>query len=266
MGRLRVVTPLRFVQNDILIAALNRRGLILTRNDGRALDALRPVNITLGAQAYAEGSVIIETGQTRVLCAVSVEDGVPRFLRGKGQGWVTAEYSMLPRSTLTRTPRSSATGGRTREIQRLIGRSLRAIVDMEKLGARTLTIDCDVLQADGGTRTASITGAYVALYQAVLGMLKRDDISEMPIKCAVAATSVGIVDDQVMLDLCYEEDFRAEVDFNLVMTDEGEFVEVQGTAEGKPFSRESLNSILTVAEKGIEQLFQAQKEIIDSLR
>ncbi len=238
----------------------------MTRNDGRALDALRPVNMTLGAQAYAEGSVIIETGQTRVLCAVSVEDRVPQFLRGKGQGWVTAEYSMLPRSTLTRTPRSSATGGRTREIQRLIGRSLRAIVDMEKLGARTLTVDCDVLQADGGTRTAAITGAFVALYQAVLGMLKRDDISEMPIKSAVAATSVGIVDDQVMLDLCYEEDFRAEVDFNLVMTDEGEFVEVQGTAEGKPFSRESLNSILTVAEKGIEQLFQAQKEIIDSLR
>ena len=233
----------------------------MTRNDGRALDALRPVNMTLGAQAYAEGSVIIETGQTRVLCAVSVEDRVPQFLRGKGQGWVTAEYSMLPRSTLTRTPRSSATGGRTREIQRLIGRSLRAIVDMEKLGARTLTVDCDVLQADGGTRTAAITGAFVALYQAVLGMLKRDDISEMPIKSAVAATSVGIVDDQVMLDLCYEEDFRAEVDFNLVMTDEGEFVEVQGTAEGKPFSRESLNSILTVAEKGIEQLFQAQKEI-----
>ncbi len=238
----------------------------MTRNDGRALDALRPVNMTLGAQAYAEGSVIIETGQTRVLCAVSVEDRVPQFLRGKGQGWVTAEYSMLPRSTLTRTPRSSATGGRTREIQRLIGRSLRAIVDMEKLGARMLTVDCDVLQADGGTRTAAITGAFVALYQAVLGMLKRDDISEMPIKSAVAATSVGIVDDQVMLDLCYEEDFRAEVDFNLVMTDEGEFVEVQGTAEGKPFSRESLNSILTVAEKGIEQLFQAQKEIIDSLR
>ncbi|MCH7744511.1 MAG: ribonuclease PH [Chloroflexi bacterium] len=237
----------------------------MTRNDGRALNALRPVSITLGAQAYAEGSVIVETGQTRVLCAVSVEDGVPRFLRGTGQGWVTAEYSMLPRSTLTRTPRSSATGGRTREIQRLIGRSLRAIVDMDKLGARTLTVDCDVLQADGGTRTAAITGAYVALYQAVLGMLKRDDISEMPIKNAIAATSVGIVGDQVMLDLCYEEDSRAEVDFNLVMTDEGEFVEVQGTAEGKPFSRESLNSILTMAEKGIEQLFQAQKEVIDSL-
>ena len=237
----------------------------MIRNDGRALDALRPVSITLGAQAYAEGSVIVETGQTRVLCAVSVEDGVPRFLRGTGQGWVTAEYSMLPRSTLTRTPRSSATGGRTREIQRLIGRSLRAIVDMDKLGARTLTVDCDVLQADGGTRTAAITGAYVALYQAVLGMLKRDDISEMPIKNAIAATSVGIVGDQVMLDLCYEEDSRAEVDFNLVMTDEGEFVEVQGTAEGKPFSRESLNSILTMAEKGIEQLFQAQKEVIDSL-
>ena len=238
----------------------------MTRNDGRALDALRPVSITLGAQAYAEGSVIIETGQTRVLCAVSVEDRVPQFLRGTGQGWVTAEYSMLPRSTLTRTPRSSSTGGRTREIQRLIGRSLRAVVDMEKLGARTLTVDCDVLQADGGTRTAAITGAYVALYQAVLGMLKRDDISAMPIKTAIAATSVGIVDGEVLLDLCYEEDFRAEVDFNLVMTDGGEFVEVQGTAEGKPFSRESLNSILTVAEKGIERLFQAQKEIIDRLR
>ena len=237
----------------------------MTRNDGRALDALRPVSITLGAQAYAEGSVIIETGQTRVLCAVSVEDRVPQFLRGTGKGWVTAEYSMLPRSTLTRTPRSSATGGRTREIQRLIGRSLRAVVDMEKLGTRTLTVDCDVLQADGGTRTAAITGAYVALYQAVLGMLERGDISEMPIKNAIAATSVGIVDGKVLLDLCYEEDFRAEVDFNLVMTNEGEFVEVQGTAESKPFSRESLNSILTVAEKGIEQLFQAQKEVISRL-
>ena len=237
----------------------------MTRNDGRSLDALRPVSITLGAQAYAEGSVIIETGQTRVLCAVSVEDRVPQFLRGTGKGWVTAEYSMLPRSTLTRTPRSSATGGRTREIQRLIGRSLRAVVDMEKLGARTLTVDCDVLQADGGTRTAAITGAYVALYQAVLGMLERGDISEMPIKNASAATSVGIVDGKVLLDLCYEEDFRAEVDFNLVMTNEGEFVEVQGTAESKPFSRESLNSILTVAEKGIEQLFQAQKEVISRL-
>ena len=237
----------------------------MTRNDGRSLDALRPVSITLGAQAYAEGSVIIETGQTRVLCAVSVEDRVPQFLRGTGKGWVTAEYSMLPRSTLTRTPRSSATGGRTREIQRLIGRSLRAVVDMEKLGTRTLTVDCDVLQADGGTRTAAITGAYVALYQAVLGMLERGDISEMPIKNAIAATSVGIVDGKVLLDLCYEEDFRAEVDFNLVMTNEGEFVEVQGTAESKPFSRESLNSILTVAEKGIEQLFQAQKEVISRL-
>ena len=237
----------------------------MKRNDGRALDALRPVRITPGALAFAEGSTLIETGQTRVLCSVSVEDGVPRFLRGKGQGWLTAEYSMLPRSTLTRTPRSSASGGRTREIQRLIGRSLRAVVEMERLGERTLMVDCDVLQADGGTRTAAITGAYLALYQALLGMTRRGEIAVMPLKSAIAATSVGLVDGQVMLDLCYEEDSRAEADVNLVMTDQRKFVEVQGTAEGAPFSRKTLDAILEVGERGITQLLEAQREVAERL-
>ncbi len=238
----------------------------MIRADGRAHDALRPVKITLGAQAYAEGSALIETGQTRVLCAVSVEERVPQFLRGMGQGWITAEYSMLPRSTLTRTPRErSSSSGRTAEIQRLVGRSLRAVIDLDNLGERTLTVDCDVLQADGGTRTASITGAYVALHQALLGLLNRGAISKTPVKSAVAATSVGIIGEDVLLDLCYEEDFRAEADFNIVMTDRGEFVEVQGTAESKPFSKPTLDRILALAEKGISGLFEAQREAIKKL-
>lgn len=238
----------------------------MIRTDGRALNALRPVNITLGAQAYAEGSVLIETGQTRVLCAVSVEERVPQFLRGLGQGWVTAEYNMLPRSTLTRTPRErSMSSGRTAEIQRLIGRSLRAVVDLEALGERTFTVDCDVIQADGGTRTASITGAYVALYQAVNNLVNRGDISVMPVKSAIAATSVGVIEDDVLLDLCYEEDFRAEADFNIVMTDAGEFVEVQGAAERKAFSKDTLDKVLSLAEKGINELFEAQREAIKKL-
>ncbi|MCI0440681.1 MAG: ribonuclease PH [Chloroflexi bacterium] len=236
------------------------------RTDGRAHDTLRPVKITLGAQAYAEGSTLIETGQTRVLCAVSVEERVPQFLRGLGQGWITAEYNMLPRSTLTRTPRERTnSSGRTAEIQRLIGRSLRAAADLNKLGERTFTVDCDVIQADGGTRTASITGAYVALYQALLGLVSRGAIPEMPVRSAVAATSVGIIGDDVILDLCYEEDFRAEADFNIVMTDRGEFVEVQGTAESKPFSKPTLDRILALAQKGITELFEAQQEAIKKL-
>ncbi len=236
----------------------------MTRIDGRSPADLRPVRIEPGALAYAEGSALIETGDTRVLCAVSVEDGVPRFLRGAGQGWLTAEYAMLPRSTNTRTPRSASAGGRAREIQRLIGRSLRAVVDLRALGERTLTLDCDVLQADGGTRTAAITGAYVALRQALEGMDARGQLSGQPLRSAVAATSVGVVDGDVMLDLCYEEDHRAEVDVNIVMTDAGDFVEVQGTAEGTPFSRDTLDTMLELGWSGIARLLAAQREALSA--
>ena len=234
----------------------------MTRIDGRTPADLRPVRIQPGALAYAEGSALIETGDTRVLCAVSVEDGVPRFLRGAGQGWLTAEYAMLPRSTNTRTPRSASAGGRAREIQRLIGRSLRAVVDLRALGERTLTVDCDVLQADGGTRTAAITGAYVALRQALDGMSARGQLSGQPLRSAVAATSVGVVDGEVLLDLCYEEDSRAEVDVNIVMTDAGDFVEVQGTAEGAPFSRATLDAMLALGWRGIARLLAAQRDAL----
>ena len=237
----------------------------MTRPDGRALDELRPVRIEIGAQEFAEGSVLIETGKTRVLCAVSVEERVPQFLRGTGKGWITAEYAMLPRSTLTRTARESTPRGRSQEIQRLIGRSLRAVVDLEALGERKLTVDCDVLQADGGTRTAAITGAYVAVYQALATLVKQRDLPDMPVKCAVAATSVGIVNDEVLLDLNYEEDFHAKADFNVVMTDAGDFVEVQGTAEATPFSKSMLDDVLSLAAKGIEQLFEVQREAIAGL-
>ena len=236
----------------------------MTRIDGRSPADLRPVRIEPGALAYAEGSALIETGDTRVLCAVSVEDGVPRFLRGAGQGWLTAEYAMLPRSTNTRTPRSASSGGRAREIQRLIGRSLRAVVDLRALGERTLTVDCDVLQADGGTRTAAITGAYVALCQALDGMDARGQLSGQPLRSAVAATSVGVVDGEVLLDLCYEEDSRAEVDVNIVMTDAGDFVEVQGTAEGAPFSRATLDAMLALGWRGIARLLAAQRDALSA--
>ena len=239
----------------------------MIRADGRRPDQMREVHIVAGAQVFAEGSVIIETGQTRVLCSVSVEEGVPQFLRGAGRGWITAEYGMLPRSTITRNPRESRAGGprgRTQEIQRLIGRSLRAAVDLDKLGERTLTVDCDVLQADGGTRTAAITGAYVALDQALKNLINRNDLSSMPLRCAVAATSVGVVDGRVLLDLSYEEDYRAASDFNVVMTDQGEFVEVQGTAEEGPFSKALLDEVLDTAERGIADLFQLQRKIIDA--
>ena len=234
----------------------------MTRIDGRLPGELRPVSIEPGALAYAEGSALIATGDTRVLCAVSVEKGVPRFLRGAGQGWLTAEYAMLPRSTNTRTPRGASSGGRAREIQRLIGRSLRAVVDLRALGERTLTVDCDVLQADGGTRTAAITGAYVALRQALDGMGERGQLAGPPLRAAVAATSVGVVDGEALLDLCYAEDSRAEVDVNIVMTDAGEFVEVQGTAEGAPFSRASLDAMLALGERGIRRLLAAQREAL----
>ena len=237
----------------------------MVRSDGRANDQLRPVTIEIGAQKYAEGSALISAGDTRVLCAVSVANDVPRFLRGSGQGWVTAEYSMLPRSTHTRTRRETTPRGRTQEIQRLIGRSLRAAVDMDRLGEITLTVDCDVIQADGGTRTASITGAYVALYQALTTVRESGKLDITPIKSSVAAVSVGIVDGDPMLDLCYEEDRDAAVDFNVVMTDQSEFVEVQGTAEESAFTRTQLDDMMSLAESGIHRLIEIQREAIESL-
>jgi len=239
------------------------------RADGRAYDELRPVQITTGFQSFAEGSALIDLGKTRVLCAVSVEDGVPSFLRGQGTGWITAEYSMLPRATVTRSDRDSTRGriaGRSQEIQRFIGRSMRAVIDLAELGERTLYVDCDVLQADGGTRTAAVSGAYVALYQALETMASMGLISSLPIRSAVAATSVGVAHGMRLLDLCYDEDFNAEVDFNVVMTSQGEYVEVQGTAEGKPFNKETIDFLLSLAEKGIRELFQAQQAAIEASR
>ncbi|MFC1917865.1 ribonuclease PH [Chloroflexota bacterium] len=237
----------------------------MKRVDGRAYDELRPVRIVTSVQKFAEGSAMIELGRTRVLCAASVEERVPPFLRNTGSGWITAEYSMLPRATVTRNPRESATGrtrGRSQEIQRFIGRSLRAITDLSELGERSITLDCDVLQADGGTRTAAVSGAYIALYLALEKLANMGMISSIPLKSQVAATSVGIVRGYTMLDLCYDEDFNAAVDFNVVMTGQGEFVEVQGTAEGKPFSRQAIDDILSVAEKGIRQLFEVQQAVL----
>lgn len=243
----------------------------MKRVDGRAWDELRPVRIIPKFQSFAEGSALIELGKTRVLCSVSVEERVPAFIRegGGGNGWITAEYSMLPRATITRTPRDSSLGrvtGRNQEIQRIIGRSLRAIADFGALGERTLIVDCDVIQADGGTRTAAITGAYVALYQAMQTLTNMGVLSRIPLKSAVAATSVGIVHGNKLLDLCYDEDYGAEVDFNVVMTGNGEFVEVQGTAEGKPFTKETVDSLLSLAEKGIRELFKVQQEVLEAPR
>lgn len=236
----------------------------MKRVDGREADELRPVKIGTAAQSYAEGSATIEAGETRVLCAVSVEETVPRWMRGSGRGWVTAEYAMLPRSTLTRTPRERNAGGRAREIQRLIGRCLRAVVDLEALGERTITVDCDVLQADGGTRTAAITGAYVALHEAASAMVSAGKIERLPFRSGVAAVSVGVVDGVPLLDLCYEEDSRAEADVNVVMTDDGSVVEVQGTAEGEPFSRQTLDELLDLAWKGVGELVQRQRAAIEA--
>ena len=228
---------------------------------------MRPVKITTGFQPYAEGSALITLGNTKVICAVTLEERVPAFLKGKGRGWITAEYGMLPRSTTTRISRDdSRNGGRTKEIQRLIGRSLRAVVDLDRMGERMLMVDCDVLQADGGTRTASITGAYVALTQAFNTMISKELIKSSPIKCAVAATSVGVVGGEELLDLCYDEDSWAEVDCNVVMTSEGKFVEFQGTAEENPFSKQTIDIVLAMAEAGIKQLFTVQQAAVDSLK
>jgi len=234
------------------------------RADGRVPTQLRPISFTLGVQKWAEGSCIIRVGDTQVLCAATIADRVPPHLRGKGTGWVTAEYSMLPRATAERTDRESVEGklgGRTHEIQRLIGRSLRDAVDLTRLGERTITVDCDVLQADGGTRTASITGGYVALAAALITYgMDRHLVSR------IAAVSVGLVDGQALLDLDYSEDSRADVDFNVVGTDAGTFVEVQGTAEGKPFERAAMDGLLDLASAGLEQLFAAQAEVIATVR
>jgi ribonuclease PH len=235
------------------------------RTDGRAADELRPVRITPGFLPYAEGSVLIEMGNTRVVCSASLEDRVPPFLRNSGQGWLTAEYAMLPRATQTRTAREIGRGGpsgRTHEIQRLIGRSLRAVADMKVLAERTITIDCDVLQADGGTRTAAITGAFVAFALASRNLLKVGKISRSLMTDHVAAVSVGIVGNTPLLDLKYDEDSRAEVDMNIVCTGDGRFIELQGTAEREPFSREQMDELVALGTRGIATLLDMQKAII----
>ena len=239
----------------------------VTRDDGRALNELRPITITRGWSRNAEGSALIEFGNTRVLCTASFTEGVPRWLKGEGKGWVTAEYAMLPRATNTRSSRESLKGrvsGRTHEISRLIGRSLRAVINMEELGENTIVLDCDVLQADGGTRTASITGAYVALADAITWAKEQKIISAKanPLIDSVSAISVGIIDGTPMLDLPYTEDVRAETDMNVVVTGSGKFVEVQGTAEGAPFDREELNSLLDLALEGTAELALIQREAL----
>jgi ribonuclease PH len=235
----------------------------MPREGGRANDQLRPITLTVDYLKRAEGSALIEFGDTRVLCVATIEDRVPAFLEGRGQGWVTAEYAMLPRAGHTRSQRESVAGkigGRTHEIQRLIGRSLRAALDLRALGERTVTLDCDVIQADGGTRTAAITGAWIALRRATRHLMKQGVLKKDPMRRMVAAISVGIVNGEALLDLDYSEDSHAEVDANVVMTDAGEFIEVQGTAEGKPFSRARLDELLELAEKGIRELHELQRK------
>jgi ribonuclease PH len=237
----------------------------MTRTDGRTPSDPRPTTITPGYLAHAEGSVLIEVGRTKVICTASIEDRVPPFLRNTGKGWVTAEYGMLPRATSTRTQRESSAGkvgGRTQEIQRLIGRSLRSITKLTDIGERTIWIDCDVIQADGGTRTASITGGFVALVLALQRMREMAQIKDIPIVDYVAATSVGIVDGTALLDLAYDEDSRAEVDMNFVKTGDGRFIELQGTAEGLPFDRRALDALMGLADDGIKKLIEKQREIV----
>lgn len=235
------------------------------RTDGRKADELRPVKITRGTMKYPEGSALIEMGETKVICTATIEESVPPFLRETGKGWITAEYSMLPRSTKSRNTRDAVrgrVGGRSQEIQRIVGRALRAVVNMDKLGERTIIVDCDVFQADGGTRTASITGAFVALTDAVQYLLRDGILQENPIIDFVAAVSVGMIDGKAVLDLNYEEDSKAELDMNVAMTASGLLVEVQGTAERKPFSKDELGQMINIAEKGILRLIAKQKEIL----
>jgi ribonuclease PH len=236
------------------------------RLEGRSADQLRSVRITPGFISQAEGSVLIEVGRTRVICTATVEETVPPFLKGTNKGWITSEYAMIPRATNTRTARESTAGkksGRTHEIQRLIGRALRASIELEKLGERQIWIDCDVIEADGGTRTASITGAFIAMSQAAAGLVKSKKLKESPVRSHVAAVSVGIVNGTPMLDLNYAEDSAADVDFNLVMTDRDEFVEIQGTAERFPFSAGALQQLLDLGRHGIRELIELQKKILD---
>lgn len=240
-----------------------------SRIDGRGPDELRPVTFELDPQEFAEGSVTVAFGRTRVLCAATVEEGVPRWRRGSGLGWVTAEYAMLPRATAERTPRESArgrVGGRTHEIQRLIGRSLRSVVDMEALGDRSVVVDCDVLQADGGTRTAAITGAWVAVSLAFDTLVERDLLPARPRLDPLAAVSVGVVDGVALLDLCYEEDVHAQVDMNVVMNGEDHFVELQGTAEGDPFTREEMDALVLLAGSGCRELLSLQARTVEAVR
>lgn len=238
------------------------------RTDGRKPTQLRPLRITPGYLKTADGSVLIEVGDTKVICTAKLEERVPPFLRNSGKGWITAEYGMLPGSSQTRIGRESSrgkVGGRTHEIQRLIGRSLRAVADLRSLGERTIWIDCDVIQADGGTRTASITGAYVALAQAIRAWLARGIINVDPIKDLVAAVSIGIIEGKILLDLCYEEDSKADVDMNFVMTGSGKFIEVQGTAESAPFTKKQMERMAEIAQQGIKELLKTQKKIISTL-
>jgi ribonuclease PH len=240
----------------------------MTRLDGRLPDMVRPTKLTSGVSIHAEGSVLIEVGLTRVLCTASIEDRVPPFLRGSGKGWVTAEYGMLPRATSTRTTReatSGKVGGRTQEIQRLIGRSLRSVITQTELGERTIWIDCDVLQADGGTRTASITGGFVALVLALERLREQGALARVPITDYVAATSVGIVEGTPLLDLAYTEDSKAEVDMNVIKTSDGRFIEVQGTAETKPFTRPELDALLGLADMGIRALIEQQRAVVGKI-
>ena len=240
----------------------------MTRIDNRKYDQIRDVKITRNYTRYAEGSVLIEMGETKVICTASVEDKVPPFLRNSGTGWINAEYSMLPRSTQQRKVRDASRGkidGRTQEIQRLIGRAIRSVIDLDKIGERTIWIDCDVIQADGGTRTAPITGAFVAVVDAIYKLYKSKAIKQIPIRNFVSAISVGIVDQQHMLDLCYEEDSTAQVDMNIIMTDTGEFVEIQGTGEERPFSRKDLNALLELGEKGNKELIKKQREVLGEI-
>ena len=237
----------------------------MTRPDGRVAAELRPVAYELGYQEWAAGSVLFSMGRTRVLCAASVSDDPPRWLRGTGKGWVTGEYSMLPAATNERSPREvnrGRPGGRTQEIQRLIGRALRSVTDLRRLGERVITVDCDVLQADAGTRTASITGGYIALALALRGLAEQDLVADDLLRDHVAAVSVGLVGGETLLDLCYDEDARAEVDFNVVMTGGGDLVEVQGTAEGEPFSRDQLDGMLDLAAAGIAELTKVQAQAL----
>jgi ribonuclease PH len=237
----------------------------MERNDGRKADEMRPIRVTRNFIRHAQGSVLIETGNTKVICTAMVEDKVPPFLKGQKKGWITAEYDMLPASTNTRKSRDRNRGkidGRTMEIQRLIGRSLRSIVDLEQLGERTIWIDCDVIQADGGTRTAAITGSFMALYEAMHKLKEQGIIEEIPIMQFVAATSVGIYQDQIIVDLCYEEDAAADVDMNLVMTENGEMIEIQGTGEERPFKKDELQKLLEVGEMSILKIIEFQKKTL----